>query len=231
MAAKSIDKFISAISANGGMAMSNGYDVEFDLSGLSDLKSTLEKHGISVPKPNDSGEPGSLINLFCDEAMLPNISAATGQLNNRYLGEGTINYPHTRMVSEFSLSWMCDANMAPYKFLTAWHNFIFGDWCDTQSSTSLKDFKSIPLNRNLNKTYRLRYPNEYQAVLRIAKTEKGKNAPNSRVPVLVIFQDVYPYSIDSVPLSYGSSQITKVTANFYYTRHYNHFADVRKYDG
>ena len=227
----SIDKFIQAIAANGGMSMSNGYDVQFDMTGL-EVVNVLKEFDLDPTKEtNDSGQPGSLINMFCDEALLPNVTSATGQLNNRYQGEGTIHYPHTRMVSDFSLTWMCDANMAPYKFVTAWHDYIFTDTTFDESPDSLKEFKNITNRGGINRINRLKYPNQYQAKLRIAKTERGVNAPNSRVPVVILFEGVYPYTIDAVPLSYGSSQITKVTANFYYTRHTNFFADIRNFKG
>lgn len=223
--------------------MSNGYDIEFDFSGVSsELTSRLRNFDITVPANNDAGVPGSLINMFCDEAQLPNSQAATGQMNGRYLGEGVINYPHTKLVSDFSLSWICDANMAPYKFLMLWHNYIFdaaasGD-NKTNSNTiqkatpnSLKDFKSTATAKPPNRPTRLKYPNQYQATLRIAKTEKGKNAPNSRVPLVYVMEQCYPYSVDAVPLSYGTSQIVKVTANFYYSKHTLWFADIRTFQG
>ena len=34
-----------------------------------------------------------------------------------------------------------------------------------------------------------------------------------------MLENCYPYSIDAVPLAYGSSQVTRLTVNFYYTRH------------
>jgi hypothetical protein len=233
VATKSIDNFISAIAANGGMAMSNGYDVEFDFtnSSLQELNDQLSKLSISLPEANDSGKPGGLINMFCDEAQLPSSQAATGQINGRYLGEGTVHYPHTRMLSDFSLTWMCDANMTPYKFINTWHNFIFGSIITLKSAKSLKNFKSDASADPMDRINRLQYPKDYQATLRIAKAEKGKNAPNSRVPLVYVIENVYPYSIDAVPLSYGSSQITRVTANFYYSRHTIYHADIRKEDG
>jgi hypothetical protein len=229
----SIDTFIAAIAANGGMAMSNGYDVEFDFNrpGLEILRNTLSNINLKLPENNDSGQPGALINMFCDEAQLPNISAATGQINGRYLGEGTINYPHTRMVSDFSLSWMCDANMIPFKFLNAWHGFIFGETLFKETAASLKNIKEYAPTRSPNRINRLKYPNQYQATLRISKTERGKNAANGRVSLVCLLENVYPYSIDAVPLSYGSSQITRVSANFYYTRHTVYNADIRRFDG
>ncbi len=234
--AGSITNFMAAISANGGMSMTNGYDIEFDFSGLTELNGVLQNYNIKVPEANDAGNPGSLINMFCDEAQLPNSQAATGQVNGRYLGEGQKNYPHTRLLSDFSLTWMCDANMAPYKFLLAWHNYIFSaglfnEYPIQRTTDSLKNFKNEAKERNVNRSIRLKYPNQYQAVLRIAKTERGKTAPNSRVPLVYVIEKCFPYSVDAVPLSYGTSQITKVTGNFYYTTHSIYTSDVRKFEG
>ena len=233
MAKGSIDTFIAAIAANGGMAMSNGYDVEFDFNGLSGLQGRMNDLGIKLPRTSVDGDPGGLINIFCDEAQLPNISAAVGQINGRYLGEGIVNYPHTRIVSDFSLTWMCDANMIPFKFLNAWHGFIFDETMFEENPTgsSLRDIKSFALKRAPNRVNRLNYPEEYQATLRISKAERGQNAPNSRVSLVCVLENVYPYSIDAVPMSYGSSQITRVSANFYYTRHTYWNVDIRKFNG
>jgi hypothetical protein len=216
------------------MAMSNGYDVEFDFSGLTELSSYMSSIGIKLPSSSTADNTSGLINMFCDEAQLPNISAATGQINGRYLGEGTINYPHTRMVSDFSLSWMCDANMLPFKFLNAWHEFIFGqDKIETKVGTDrfLRDAKVEAKPKLINRINRLRYQNQYQSVLKISKAERGPNAPNERISLVCVLENVYPYSIDAVPMSYGSSQITRVSANFYYTRHTYYNYDIRKYKG
>ena len=231
--AGSISNFAAAISANGGMSMTNGYDVQFDLSGNTVLSTTLTQKeiGIDVAKTSDAGAPGSLINLFCDEAQLPAMQFATGQINGRYQGRGNLNYAHTRLITDFSLTWMCDANMAPYKFLTVWYNYIQGTTVFVENASNLKNFKTFATAGADNLSYRLRYPNEYQATLRIAKTERGANAPNSRASLVHTLTNVYPYSIDAVPLSYGTSQITRVTANFYYDRMRTTMADIRKFKG
>lgn len=223
---------MAAISANGGMSMTNGYDVQFDLSKNGVLASKLKRLNIDVNSSNQSTQPGGLINMFCDEAQLPNMQFATGQINGRYLGRGNLNYAHTRLVSDFSLTWMCDANMTPYKFLTVWYNFIQGtEVFDEGNAQRLKNFKAntIPVAENLS--MRLAYPKDYQATLRIAKTERGANAPNSRTPLVHLLTGVFPYAIDAVPLSYGTSQITRVSASFYYDQMRTTVADIRKYKG
>lgn len=212
--------------------MTNGYDVQFDLSKNTVLNTKLKRIGIDVNASNDSSNPGGLLNMFCDEAQLPNMQFATGQINGKHLGRGALNYAHTRLVSDFSLTWMCDANMTPYKFLTVWYNFIQGtEVFDETSPQRLRNFKAnaIPVAENI--AMRLAYPKDYQALLRIAKTEKGANAPNSRTSLVHFLTNVYPYSVDAVPLSYGASQITRVTANFYYDQMRTTVADIRNYKG
>ena len=234
----SLNTFIAAIAKNGGMSMTNGYDVEFELP--PGLKKEVDQTVGNVSAAADGSDPAGVIKLLCDEAQLPNIQAATGQMNGRYLGEKQLSYPYAKFYSDISLSWMCDANMTPLKFLTVWHHWIFGgaDLGPNQDSPKILQKNSLSLGRNLteikqqpdhliNRAVRLKYPEEYLAKVRITKTEKGPFAPNQRTPISYVLQDAYPYSIDAIPLSYGTSQITRVTANFYYAKHTVIFRDER----
>lgn len=224
----SINTFIAAIAKNGGMSMTNGYDVEFELP--PELKTEVTNSIGNIYAAADGSDPAGVIKLLCDEAQLPNIQAATGQMNGRYLGENQLSYPYAKFYSDISLSWMCDANMMPLKFLTIWHHWIFGAFEKGPNRDSPKQLDSAPSNRILteikqepdylvNRAVRLKYPKEYLGKIRITKTERGPFAPNQRTPISYILQDAYPYSIDAIPLSYGTSQITRVTANFYYAKH------------
>lgn len=222
---------MNAITNNGGMASSNNYDISFQFTEGQRVKTLLKGFDVDPSiAGNESGTPASLINMFCDEANFPSFSAATGQIQNRYQGEGTTNYPHTRLDSDLSISWMCDANMAPYKFLATWMDFIFGESPD-RSSGSLENLKSQSLTKARNRVNRLAYPKDYISTIRLIKVEKGKNAPNSRPSVAVVFEDAYPYTIDAIPLSYGTSQLVKVSASFYYSKHHNIFIDNRTLQG
>jgi len=225
------------------MSFSNGYDIEFDFSktnfrgeGVSADFETLGDHLNKVVENYNSSD--SLFKLLCDEAQLPNVQSATGQLQGRYLGENQVSYPYAKFYTDLTLGWMCDANMTPMKFLTAWHSFIFGsqsvsdEYSDkvimAGANQKLDDLKSYAPKR-IQRPVRLNYPSSYLADLRITKTEKGPQAPNARGSMMYILEDIYPYSIDAVPMAYGTSQITKVTANFYYTKHTVVYNDVRKW--
>ncbi len=201
------------------MALSTGYAVKFDLA--APLKKYIDQLQLDI----------DLYEGFCDEASLPPSQAATGQITGRYLGEGAVSYPHTKMYTDVSLSWMCDANMEPYKFVQAWWQYIFGEY---DAGGTLHDEAAYQPQYNNTKTLlgtgnpeknrtretRLRYPESYLSQIVIAKAEKGGGSPTDRMATAHVLQEAYPYSVDSVPLSFGSSQLVKVTANFYYSKHY-----------
>lgn len=227
--ARGIDAFMNAIANNGGMASSNNYDISFQFTEGQGVKTLLKDFEVDPSiAGNESGTPASLINMFCDEANFPSFSAATGQIQNRYQGEGTTNYPHTRLDSDLSISWMCDANMAPYKFLATWMDFIFGERPENSAVGTLENLKSQSLTKERNRVNRLAYPKDYISTIRLIKVEKGKNSPNGRPSAAVIFENAYPYTIDAIPLSYGTSQLVKVSASFYYSKHHNIFVDNRR---
>ena len=199
-----MNSFIAAMTANGGMSLSNNFVVKFD--------------NPPVPIPGVSSTT-NIFEMLCEEAQLPNSSAATGTLKGRYLGEGQVNYPHTRVFSEFQLGFQCDANMSPLKFLQDWYGFIYNE-----RPVSYEDEMSLEKQQGegapaANRTHRLQYPASYCTTIFITKTEMGGNGSTERAPITYRLERAWPFAIDAVPLQFGTSQITKVTAQFYYTKH------------
>lgn len=208
---------MAQMAAYGGMSFSNGYDVDIEFPGTAE---TL-KNQLTTQFPTWSEDTG-ILHVMCEEAQLPNIQAATGQLQGRYVGENQVHYPYARFFSDLSLTWMCDANMTPLKFFNAWTNYMFnGTGQETIEEAGSVRLRKLTTRKPLqiNRTIRPQFPATYMSNMRITKVEKGPSAPNERASIAYILQDCYPYSIDSVPLSYGTSQITKVTVNFYYAKH------------
>jgi len=199
------------IGARGGMSRTTTYLVKFDRSG-GDLED---------------------LTLFCDEAQLPNVQAATAQMAGRFLGEGPYQYPHTRLYTDVSLGFLCDANLTQLKFFQEWYDQIF---LDNNTYIDNADVENIMAQgtRTRERKTRLAYPESYTCTTRITKVELGtKTAKNyvgwgDRPSITYMLEGSYPYAIDAVPLSYGSSQITRVTVNFHYVRHSVIFADVKK---
>lgn len=218
MSVTRIDEFMTSIGARGGMSLTTQYEVEFDFG---------DKF-LNVEIENFYNGNKHFVNMLCDEAQLPNVQSGVAQITGRHLGEGPISYPHTRIFTDLSLGFQLDAKATPLKFFTAWYDFIYHE--DTVRNETKKS----------NRVNRLRYMDDYTCDVKIVKTEMpttnrpfGETAisvdgilsaetatTSSRKSVTYILENCYPYSIDSVPLSYGSSQITRATVNFYYTRHH-----------
>ena len=165
----------------------------------------------------------TIISLFCDEAQLPNTNTAQGQYNGIYVGSGSVSYPHTRVYTEFQLGFMLDANLSSLKFLNKWMDKIFSgasqEWSDQLNNKSLAQMQA-PKLRERNRTIRLNYKDDFATTILISKTEQGPYAPNQRAPITYVLEEAYPYAIDAIPLAYGNAQITKVSAQFSYARHY-----------
>ncbi len=127
---------MDTIARQGGVSMSNNFDVQFEWkSSNSDLKTHLKRMGINFDQASSdsddraaSNNVSDVLKMFCEEAQLPNVQAATGSYTGRRMGEGSVNYAHSKLYTDFQLGWMCDANMTPLKFLNAWQTFIFGEY-------------------------------------------------------------------------------------------------------
>jgi hypothetical protein len=203
VAVNGLNQFMTKIGARGGMSYSTNFDVEFsfkDSPTFYDFK----------------GENKNVIQMLCDEAQLPNVQSAVSQRSGRNLGEGPVSYPHTRIFTDISLGFLLDADLTALKFINNWYNYIFGEGNVEYSGLNGATTATPLLDNRIN---RLKYLDQYAATLRIMKTEPNATSERGRVPVTYLLEKCYPYSIDTVPLAYGSSQVSRLTVNFYYSRH------------
>ena len=198
-----IQEFLGSIQKSGGMSMSNLYEARFEFNNKHDLlKSELKSIGFGdLSTASDTAY--AALTLMCEEASLPGMMANTGQTTGVYMGEGQVNYAHTKSFTDITLGWTCDANLLPLKFVNTWMKFIF--------DADGKDFSTAKVNR-------VRFPEEYQCELKIVKAERGAENTLQRVGGIYTLHDIYPYSIQSTPVSYGTSTLLKVSASFYYRR-------------
>lgn len=230
------------------MSMSNSFDVHFEYGAAATyLKGTLAKY-------SEGQAETSMLKLLCDEAQLPNVGTSTGTLTGRYTGSGSVAYAHTKVYNEFQLGWMLDAQAYPLKFLNTWYDFIFNDVTALSGITnsdgdftykfSDRDITADGIDshrgkikpKNRNRTTRVMFPDQYQCDMIITKTEMATKKRSTlgefsgrtdRPSISYYMERAFPISIDAVPLSYGSSQITKVTAQFQYSRHHTFYNDTK----
>lgn len=196
-----IKQFLTAIAQTGGVSFSNNFEVVFKYQGKTELQAKLNETGFS--RATTGAE--KTLTLLCEEASLPGILANSGQTTGVRMGEGQRSYAHTKSYQDISFGWICDANLLPLKFLNAWMKVIYPDQAGEGANGRYS-------------TNRVSYPDDYQCEIEIRKAERSLTSTLGRQTGIYTLYDAWPYSIQSTPLSYGTSQLLKVTASFYYRR-------------
>ena len=183
-----------------------------------------------LPEPLNGSLESDYLAMFCDEAQLPNINTATGTQTGLYTGVGSVDYPHTRIFTEIQLGFALTANLDILKFLNFWYGSIFGE-SDLASGTISPEIVGEGGTMTENRTTRVAYKDDYAATIKITKSETGPQSTVERQPITYVLEKAFPYAIDAVPLQFGSSQVTKVTAQFKYQRHYTINRNVKAVRG
>lgn len=144
---------------------------------------------------------GSL-GLLCSDATLPASAYATSEVKDNFMGI-TQEFAHTRMYTDVDLTFYIDLNYQVLGFFEAWMNYISG-----AGELTLDSF-------NAGYYRRFNYPDNYKHDgIYIRKFEKDwKKSDSSMVYRL---KNAFPKSMNSIPVSYGGSEIMKVTVSFNY---------------
>lgn len=167
------------------------------------------------------------ISLSCSEASLPGSSLTTNEINDDYTGtterhayrrqyddraDFTFYVDHGRPGGSYDIIW----------FFEMWISFIANEQRNNTLPPPLDKlfpdiFKNVTeggINRP-NYNYRVNYPDSYRSTIYVNKFEKDYEDRYLRYD----FLQAYPISINSMPVSYESSQLLKCTVSFTYTRY------------
>jgi len=144
-----------------------------------------------------------LMQLSCSEASLPGSSLATNEINNDYTGV-TERHAYRRLYDDRAdFTFYVDSNYYVIDFFENWISYVVGE-------NNLRGQEDRYYN------YRVNFPEQYKTDhLYITKFERdyaGKNLSYK-------FINAYPISINSMPVSYDSSQLLKCTVSFTYSRY------------
>lgn len=210
----SIPNFMELIANQGGMATTSNFKVTF-----TDIDFGIKIARTEVQPSELETIDDDILSFFCDEAQLPSLQMATGEIVGRHMGRGTEYYASSKLNSDFSLGFMCDRQMSQYKFLVEWYQRCLGMNNTTRATNPLSSQRS-----QANESLRVAYPSEYMGTVKIAKTERRYNDDQGYTSLRYEMYKCFPYAIDAVPLSAGTSQLVKVNAQFYYRR-FNFFND------
>jgi len=183
------------------------------------LRPALTSHyTVEINRPSETFKTGQkfytdtyvqdVINLSCAEASLPGSSLLTHELQDDYIGV-TEKIPYRKLHDDtLSLTFYVNHNYDQIKFFEGWIRYISGEPMvgEPTSDTVAKSTYN----------YRFRFRKQYVASIFINKFERDYASTYLRYH----FLDAFPISINSMPISYDSSQLLKCTVNFSYTRYF-----------
>jgi hypothetical protein len=140
------------------------------------------------------------VGIACYDATLPTSSLATAEVKDNFQGINQ-QFAHTRFYTDSSFSFYIDKDYRVLLFFEAWMDFISN---------------GANVSENDKRFYRrFRYPNTYKCDgLQITKFDK-----NLDKKITYQFKNAFPKSIQSIPVSYGTADLLKVTVTFAYDRY------------
>ena len=140
--------------------------------------------------------------ILCSDASLPTSSYATAEVKDNFMGIPQ-QFAHTRIYTDIDFTFYVDENYTLLKIFEGWMEYISSG--------------ANPVMEHQTKSFyrRMRYPDSYKCnTLYINKFEK-----NYKRTLRYQFINAFPKAMSSVPVSYGSAEILKVTVSFNYDRY------------
>ena len=175
------------------VAQTSNYLVKFALPN-SPLKSMMRRKGINDRFiVEDAG-------LLCYNAVLPGSALAAVNTVGDYQGM-VERFAHTRNFTQINFEFYVDNEYKSLKFLEHWMEYVTGgNTTDVSADTYY---------------FQLNYPDEYKSNdTRVVKFEK-----NYSQFIEYRFVGLFPLSLNSTRIQYGTSQVLKATASFSYDRY------------
>jgi len=152
---------------------------------------------------------GDFLILSCSETSLPGSSLTTHELNNDITGV-TQRHAYRRLYDDMAdFTFYVNNSYTPIRYFERWIKFIAGEQ------------ESEEVSGDLYYSYRVKYPQDYKTSVYITKFERDTQAKGARSPQKIVytFHNAFPVQIQSMPLSYDSSQLLKCTVSFSYDRY------------
>jgi len=159
-----------------------------------------EKSRAGLGAPYNGNE--DFISVSCSEASLPGSSLATHEINNDHTGVTERHVYRRQYDDRASFTFYVDHDYNIIYFFENWMSFIVNE--QFAEGLESEDF-----------FYRVNFPKDYKTTIMINKFERDYSGRILKYD----FINAYPISIDSMPVSYDSSQLLKCTVSFNYSRY------------
>ena len=153
------------------------------------------------------------INIRCFEAKLPTSNFATHDVTSDFMGV-TEKMAYRRIYDDtFSVSLFIDQEYKILHFFEGWMDFIAGKQSNGVTNTGFKNFT--------NGT-RMKYPSQYRTnAIELIKFDRSLDNA-----IKYSFIEGFPISMDSMEVSYGASDLLRMSVNFNFVRYVTEpFAD------
>lgn len=161
--------------------------------------------------------PDDGFRLMCSDATLPGSSLATHESNNDFHGT-TERFAYRRIYDDrIDLTYYVDSeDYYSIRFFETWIKYI--------ANESIKPDGGKPSSEAHEYFYRFRYPDGDEgyrtgSALYVTKFERDYGLPGKRRGLVYQFINPYPISIQSMPVSYDSSNLLKCTVSMTYIRY------------
>ena len=150
------------------------------------------------------------LNILCSQASLPGSRFMTAELNNNFTGVRERHVYRRSYDDQINLTFYCDADQyLPIRFFESWMNYI--------SNTTSTDGNNI---EDPNYNYRVKFPEDYFGSLEITKFEKNLDERRKTKILTYKFVNCFPLAVNSMVVSYETSQLLKCTVGMAYTRYF-----------
>jgi hypothetical protein len=184
-------------------------------SGLAGFAGKKAGEGLAAVKYD--GINADLIELLCSEASLPGSSYSTHSVENDFPGVSQ-KYAYRRMFDErASFTFYVDTSYTPIKFFEGWMAYI-GNELMAEGQDSGEYF------------YRMNYPKGDTGYISdrifIRKFEKNTGTKGATQPLEYVLIDAFPIAMNAIPVTYGQSEILKVSVSFSFSRYFTRIANA-----
>ena len=179
----------------GKLSLTNQYQVHF-----STLRKTISDYLKSNGIDNVDNFLSRNVGILCSDASLPASAFATGEVKDNFMGIPQ-EFAHTRLYTDIDFTFYVDEDYTSLSIFEGWMDYISGGAdVDADERAYFRRFK---------------YPDDYKVnTMTITKFEK-----NIERTLMYEFKNAFPKSITSLPVTYGTADLMKVTVSFNYDRY------------
>lgn len=194
----------------GKMATTNYFQVYLGGFG-SDFSNKLAKASWG-PQITDQAEFGKFLGILCSDASIPASTYATAEVKDNFMGVPQ-EFAHTRLYTDIDFTFYVDGDYQVLSFFEFWMNYI-GAGNDPSLDEPAASSSAQPNNYR-----RFTYPDEYKTsqfyILKFERDFNNVGAPRLQYQLV----NAFPKSVNAVPVSYGPTELMKVSVTMTYDRY------------